>query len=41
MIGVSDDDPKNVEVMRKAFKDKPDNLVKTFSTAGGIKKEVQ
>ncbi len=41
MIGFSDDDPKNVEVMRKAFKDKPDNLVKTYSTAGGIKKEVQ
>lgn len=40
-IGFSDDDPKNVEVMRKAFKDKPDNLVKTYSTAGGIKKEVQ
>lgn len=41
MIGFSDDDPKNVEVMRKAFKDKPDNLVKTYSTAGGFKKEVQ
>jgi len=41
LIGFSDDDPKNVEVMRKAFKDKPDNLVKTYSTAGGIKKEVQ
>ncbi len=41
IIGFSDDDPKNVEVMRKAFKDKPDNLVKTYSTAGGIKKEVQ
>jgi hypothetical protein len=39
LIGFSDDDPKNVEVMRKAFKDKPDNLVKTYSTAGGIKKE--
>lgn len=41
LIGFSDDDPRNVEVMRKAFKDKPDNLVKTYSTAGGIKKEVQ
>jgi len=41
LIGFSDDDPKNVEVMRKAFKDKQDNLVKTYSTAGGIKKEVQ
>ena len=39
-IGFSDDDPKNVEVMKKHFKDKPDNIVKTYSTAGGIKKEV-
>lgn len=41
LIGFSDDDPKNVEVMRQAFKDKPEKLVKTYSTAGGIKKEVQ
>jgi hypothetical protein len=41
VIGFSDDDPKNVEVMSKHFKDKPDNLVKTYSTAGGIKKEVK
>ena len=41
VIGFSDDDPKNVEVMRKAFKDKPEKLVRTYSTAGGIKKEVQ
>ena len=40
MIGFSDDDPKNVEVMKKAFSDKND-IVKTYSTAGGIKKEVQ
>jgi len=40
-IGFSDDDPKNVEVMKKHFKDKPDNIVKTYSTAGGIKKEVK
>jgi hypothetical protein len=39
-IGFSDDDPKNVEVMKKHFKNKPDNIVKTYSTAGGIKKEV-
>jgi len=39
-IGFSDDDPRNVEVMKKHFKDKPDNIVKTYSTAGGIKKEV-
>jgi len=41
VIGFSDDDPRNVEVMKKAFEDKPDNLVKTYSTAGGIKKEVK
>jgi hypothetical protein len=40
-IGFSDDDLKNVEVMKKHFKDKPDNIVKTYSTAGGIKKEVK
>ncbi len=39
-IGFSDDDPKNVEVMRKHFKDKPDNIVKTYSTASGVKQEV-
>jgi len=38
-IGFSDDDIKNVEAIKKHFKDKPDNLVKTYSTAGGIKKE--
>jgi hypothetical protein len=38
-IGFSDDDIRNVEVMRKHFKDKPDNIVKTYSTAGGTKKE--
>ena len=37
-IGFSDDDMKNVEVMSKHFKDKPDNIVKTYSTSGGIKK---
>jgi len=39
VIGFSDDDIKNVEVMSKHFKNKPDNIVKTYSTAGGIKKE--
>jgi hypothetical protein len=39
-IGFSDDDPKNVEVMKKHFEDKPDKLVKTYSTATGAKKEV-
>jgi hypothetical protein len=38
-IGFSDDDIRNVEVMNKHFKDKPDNIVKTYSTAGGTKKE--
>jgi hypothetical protein len=38
-IGFSDDDIRNVEVMSKYFKNKPDNIVKTYSTAGGIKKE--
>ena len=38
VIGFSDDDIKNVEAMSKHFKDKPDNIVKTYSTAGGIKK---
>ena len=40
-IGFSDDDPRNIEVMQKHFKNKPDNIVKTYSTAGGIKKEVK
>jgi len=40
-IGFSDDDPKNIEVMQKHFKNKPDNIVKTYSTAGGTKKEVK
>ena len=38
-VGFSDDDIRNVEVMKKHFEDKPDNIVKTYSTAGGIKKE--
>lgn len=41
VIGFSDDDLKNVETMRKAFKDKPEDMVRTYSTAGGIKKRVQ
>jgi len=40
-IGFSDDDPRNIEVMQKHFKNKPDNIVKTYSTAGGVKKEVK
>lgn len=34
-IGFSDDDIKNVEVMKKSFKDEP--ILKTYSTAGGTK----
>ena len=40
-IGFSDDDPKNIEVMKKHFENKPDNIVKTYSTAGGFKREVK
>lgn len=40
VIGFSDDDIRNVEVMKKAFEDKPEKI-KTYSTAGGIKKEVK
>lgn len=38
-IGFSDDDIKNVEKIKKHFEDKPNNIVKTYSTAGGIKKK--
>jgi hypothetical protein len=38
-IGFSDDDIRNVEVVSKHFKDKPDNIIRTYSTASGIKKE--
>ena len=38
-IGFSDDDIRNVEIMNKAFKNKPG--IKTYSTAGGTKKEVK
>jgi len=38
-IGFSDDDLRNVELMKKHFEDKHDNMVKTYSTAGGIKKK--
>jgi hypothetical protein len=36
-IGFSDDDIKNVEVMNKHFINKPNNIIKTYSTASGIK----
>ena len=38
-IGFSDDDIRNVQSMKKHFEKKPDNIVKTYSTAGGTKKE--
>jgi hypothetical protein len=38
-IGFSDDDPKNVEVMKKNFYNKPDSLVNIYSTTGGVKKK--
>ena len=38
-IGFSEDDLKNVEVVKKHFEHDPENIIKTYSTAGGIKKE--
>jgi hypothetical protein len=38
-IGFSDDDLKNVDVVKKHFEQDPENIIKTYSTAGGIKKE--
>jgi hypothetical protein len=38
-IGFSDDDIKNVDVVKKHFEKDPENIIKTYSTAGGIKKE--
>ena len=38
-LGFSDDDLKNVEVVKNHFNNDPENIIKTYSTAGGIKKE--
>jgi uncharacterized LabA/DUF88 family protein len=38
-VGFSDDDIKNVDVVKKHFEQDPENIIKTYSTAGGIKKE--
>jgi len=38
-IGFSDDDLKNVEVVKKHFEKNPENIIKTYLTKGGIKKE--
>jgi hypothetical protein len=37
-IGFSDDDLRNLEKVKSHFETKPDNIIKTISTAGGIKK---
>jgi len=38
-LGFSDDDIRNVESMKKHFEDQPDNILQTYSTAGGIKRK--
>jgi len=39
-IGFSDDDIRNVEVMKKSFEDKPESeMLRMYSTAGGTKKK--
>ena len=38
-LGFSDDDIRNVESMKKHFEDEPDNILQTYSTAGGIKRK--
>lgn len=37
-IGFSDDDIKNVDRVKKHFEKQPDNMIKTYSTKGGVKK---
>lgn len=39
-IGFSDDDKKNIDLMSKHFKSKPDNLVRTYYTGKGSKEEI-
>jgi hypothetical protein len=38
IIGFSDDDIRNVEKVKSHFEDEPGNIIRTYSTAGGIKK---
>lgn len=38
-IGFSDDDIRNVEKVKQHFEDEPENIIQTYSTAGGIKKK--
>ena len=37
-IGFSDDDLRNLEKVKSHFGDDPENIIKTISTHGGIKK---
>ena len=37
-IGFSDDDLRNLEKVKSHFENEPDNIIKTISTAGGVKK---
>jgi len=38
-IGFSDDDLRNLEKMKSALKDDPENIIQMYSTHGGIKKK--
>jgi hypothetical protein len=38
-VGFSDDDVRNVETMKQHFEKEPDNILQTYSTAGGIKRK--
>ena len=38
-IGFSDDDLRNVELMKKKFEKEPDNILQTYITKGGVKKK--
>jgi hypothetical protein len=40
-IGFSDDDIRNVEVMKKRFDKEPDNIVKTYYTGTGKKSKME
>jgi hypothetical protein len=38
-IGFSDDDIRNVELMKKKFEKEPDNIIQTYLTKGGVKRK--
>jgi hypothetical protein len=38
-IGFSDDDVRNVDTMKNHFKDKDEDILHTYLTAGGIKRK--